>query len=151
METPSPGPLNDRPSSAAQGWSWVLAELIRVQQDRKVLAVAGGEGLTAGRRLPGFPGDRRDEIGAEAGEGERDGRVGCGGAVPAVARPVGREGTVKATELSASLPRVLPPGPAWKRSRVAGHSPRGAWSGKAASSCSLSSRMLCVPICPCPQ
>lgn len=112
METPSPGLLNGRPSSAAQGWSWVLAELIRVQQeDRKVLAVAGGEGLTAGRRLPGFPGDHRDEIRAEAGEGERDRHVGRGGAALAVAQPVGREGTVKATELSTSLPRVLPPGP----------------------------------------
>ena len=47
--------------------------------------------------------------------------------------------------------RGRPAKPAWKRSHVAGHSPRGAWSGKATSSCSLGSRMLCVSVCPCPQ
>ena len=53
---------------------------------------------------------RRDESQAEAGEGERDRHVGLGRAALAVAWSVGREGTVKATELSPSLPRVLPPG-----------------------------------------
>lgn len=102
-------------ASAAQGWSWVLAELILVQQeDRKrwLWQVEKGS-LLRGEETAWISWgsmSRRDESQAEAGEGERDRHVGLGRAALAVAWSVGREGTVKATELSPSLPRVLPPG-----------------------------------------
>lgn len=82
------------------------------QEDRKVLAMAGGEGLAAGRRLPGFPGDPRlaemrskQKLEKEKGTGVW-GVTSCPGSGPACG--AGRK--VKATELS-TLPRVLPPGP----------------------------------------
>ena len=112
METSSPGILNGRPS--LQQLKDVAGFLLSSSECSRR---TGSAGCGRWRRahccektawISWGSMFRRDEIQAETGEGERDRRVGLGRAALAGAWSVGREGTVKATELSPALPRVLP-------------------------------------------
>lgn len=105
--------INGRPSlqQLRNGAGFLLSSSSAAGR-QEALAVAGGEGLTAAeRRLPGFPGDlclhRRAKAKQKLEKEKGTGMWGLDEAALAVAWSVGREGTVKATELSPSLPRSL--------------------------------------------
>lgn len=109
-------------SSTASGCSWILAELIPVQLEDSKCRLCGWRSAhcrekappSCKGRPPGFPGDpcptgmRSKPV---AGGGERDKRQ-APAEVPWQWHRLqsGKEGAVKATEPSASLPHVLPAG-----------------------------------------
>lgn len=124
--------------------------------------------LTAGKSCPGpVTVGCLDFLGACAPQGwhqswqlEEENGAGLGWASLAVARSAEWEGTVKATELSTSLPHVLPAGLGkvcqekqpcgWSRSEGTCSPHIGPGVGRTLPSCSLSRSVLCLSLCPCP-
>lgn len=153
--------------SAISWSSWVLAELILVQQEES--EGVAGECSLLGKPLWSCEGAAWISWGSRAagirskpvtGGGGRDKITGLRGGSPAAAWSAEWEGRVKAMEPSTSLPRVLParvgrPAKSAKRSNhVAGHGPEahiphaGAGARRTPRSYTLS-RIVC-PFCLCP-